>query len=116
MKDARMAAVMQAIRARYPWTRTVVEPYGDPDGDRNIRWWIWVLNARLSDEDLPTFAVRIARQIYEPDPRPFFVGFMTRRQSASYLGRRAALARWRRILRGRLTRRQAAARRRVGVA
>ncbi len=110
-----MAAVIQAIRARYPWTRIVVEPYGDPDGDRNIRWWIWVLNARLSDHDLPGFAVGISRQIYDPDTRTFFVGFMTRRQSASYLGRRAALARWRKVLRGRLTRRAAAARRRVGV-
>ena len=94
-----MAAVIQAIRARYPWTRIVVEPYGDPDGDRNIRWWIQVLNAKPSDNDLPEFAARVAWQIYDPRPRPFFMGFMSRGPSARYLARRAATARWSRARR-----------------
>ncbi len=90
-----MTAVIQAIRAKYPGTRVVVEPYGDPDGDRSIRWWLQVMNVNPSEMGpLQRFAGRLADDLYAPAPRPFFMGMLTRRQTTTYLARRAAMARW----------------------
>lgn len=86
-----MAAVMRAIEARYPGTRAVVDPYGDPDGDPDIRWWVWVLDVRRKDMGhLERFASELALNLYGPDPKPFFLGSMGKSQSREYLAEKAA--------------------------
>jgi hypothetical protein len=94
MRDARIAAVRRAIEARYPGTRTHVEPWTDPDGDPDIRCLVHVLDVRPAEMGpLRLFASRLALDLFAPDPKPFFLSILDRRSSASFLARKAIEAR-----------------------
>ncbi|MCI0587784.1 MAG: hypothetical protein L0323_13160 [Planctomycetes bacterium] len=94
MKDSRTAAVLRAIEARYPGTRTYVEPWTDPDGDPDIRYQVHVLDVRPAEAGpLRLFASRLALDLFAPDPTPFFLSILDRRTSASFLARKAVEAR-----------------------
>ena len=98
MKDVRMAAVLKAIEARYPGTRCVVEPWTDPDGDTDVKWWVYVLNARLKDlETLHDFAVQLAIDLYGPDLKPFTMSVEGPRNTRLYLARKVVEARRERV-------------------
>ncbi len=91
MRDVRMAALIRAIEGRYPGTRALVERFVDPEGDRDIRWWVWILNVRDRDlGPLGQFAYRLARELYEPESFPFHIGSVGRRKTPGFLADRAA--------------------------
>ena len=94
MKNTRMATLIRTVEARYPGVRTVVEPWGDPDGDPDIRWWIDFLYVRRKDLGrLDRFALRVARDLYGEDPLPFCLGGYGAKASREILIRRRAQAR-----------------------
>ncbi len=91
MRDRRLELVRRAIEARYPGTRTVVEPWSDPDGDPDIRCWLHVLDVRPDDMGpLRLFASQFALDLYRPDGKPFSLSIMGKRTSALFEARRAA--------------------------
>ncbi len=115
MNDVRLAAVMMAVEARYPGTRCVVEPWTDPDGDPDTRWWLCVLNVRPKDAGpLHDIAIRIALDLYGPDPLPFTMSVEGRRNTRLFLARKAAEARRGRARLRRAEDRTRAARTRAG--
>ena len=90
MKNARMATLVRTLKARYPGTRIEVEPSLSPD-DPDIRWRVWILNAREKDVPLMDhFAARLARELYGWHTPPFFVGAMGPRATREFLSARRA--------------------------
>jgi hypothetical protein len=91
MRDVRMAALIRAIEARYPGTRSLVERFVDPMGDPDIRWRIWILNIRDRDlGHLGQFAYHLAGELYGPDPLPFYISSVGWRNTKGFLADRAA--------------------------
>jgi hypothetical protein len=81
MRDPRIRSLIEAIEARYPGTRVVVQRWGGRE-DPDIRWWLWVLNVpedRLTAVD--RFASRRTTRIYGKRTVPFFTSIVSREQS-----------------------------------
>src|SRR5437867_544220 len=86
-----MAAVIRAIEARYPGTRGVVDRWTHPEGDKELRWWVTVLNVRARDlGPLREFATQLAVDLYGPDPKPFVLSSTGKREARRFLDERAA--------------------------
>ncbi len=72
MRNRRLAAVVRAVRRRYPGVRVLVEPFRCPDADPEMRWWLSILNVPLrSLSDVHQYAIRKGFEVYGSPDIPF---------------------------------------------
>ncbi len=68
-----MTALIRSIERHFPGAKVYVEPWNDPDGNPEYKWWISVPGwPRRRRGELHMFVIRRERELFGRDPRPYF--------------------------------------------